>query len=237
MSESHTGSHLVGAIQVKGTPTPQGSTRAFAVKGQAFTTSTSPGPLARYRNDIANTWDVYTQRFENSLPCDRCPWTWGHPEGTISRPVAMRVTFQFARPLAHLRPINTKRSSPELREDAPLTVTKKPDLDKLLRAVNDALTGRLYADDSQIYSIASTKVYGPSDLTLIEWWYLRLALKPKYLHHPGMTSVAVDPWSGDHPMQTVCVDIDHIIDALHRGLEKESEWLADHSVLAEAPDA
>lgn len=36
----------------------------------------------------------------------------------------------------------------------------KPDLDKLIRAVLDALTGVAYVDDSQVILIQSTKTYG-----------------------------------------------------------------------------
>ena len=38
---------------------------------------------------------------------------------------------------------------------------KRPDLDKLCRAVFDALTYVVYADDSQVVEIAATKDYGP----------------------------------------------------------------------------
>lgn len=36
----------------------------------------------------------------------------------------------------------------------------KPDLDKYVRAVMDALTGVAYADDSQVVSLYAEKVYG-----------------------------------------------------------------------------
>lgn len=39
----------------------------------------------------------------------------------------------------------------------------KPDLDKLIRAVNDALTGTAYKDDSQVVSIVTTKEYCAGD--------------------------------------------------------------------------
>jgi Holliday junction resolvase RusA-like endonuclease len=37
---------------------------------------------------------------------------------------------------------------------------KKPDLDKLLRAIGDGLTGVVWRDDSQVISISATKHYG-----------------------------------------------------------------------------
>jgi crossover junction endodeoxyribonuclease RusA len=39
--------------------------------------------------------------------------------------------------------------------------TVKPDIDKLLRAVLDALTGICYEDDSQVMSVIAVKKYGP----------------------------------------------------------------------------
>ncbi len=38
--------------------------------------------------------------------------------------------------------------------------TSKPDLDRLLRAIGDALTGVLWADDSQVVEIQGMKFYG-----------------------------------------------------------------------------
>ena len=45
--------------------------------------------------------------------------------------------------------------------------TVKPDLDKLLRATLDALTGIAYDDDSQVIEVRALKVYGPRALTVI----------------------------------------------------------------------
>ena len=39
----------------------------------------------------------------------------------------------------------------------------RPDLDKLLRAVLDALTSIAYADDGQVVGITSSKAYGTAD--------------------------------------------------------------------------
>lgn len=39
--------------------------------------------------------------------------------------------------------------------------TVKPDIDKLLRALLDAMTGIAYEDDSQVTSVTVTKSYGP----------------------------------------------------------------------------
>jgi Holliday junction resolvase RusA-like endonuclease len=55
--------------------------------------------------------------------------------------------------------------------------TKRPDLDKLLRATFDAVTatGRVWADDSQVVKVTAEKLYtpSPSDVgTLLEVTFL-----------------------------------------------------------------
>lgn len=45
--------------------------------------------------------------------------------------------------------------------------TVRPDLDKSLRAILDALTGVCYADDSQVVSVTATKAYGPSECVTV----------------------------------------------------------------------
>lgn len=49
-------------------------------------------------------------------------------------------------------------SAPKKKEIFPV---KRPDLDKLIRAVLDGMTGILYRDDSQVVSIFARKTYDP----------------------------------------------------------------------------
>ena len=57
----------------------------------------------------------------------------------------------------------------------PKTVTRqdhtvKPDRDKLLRCVQDALTGMIYKDDSQVIEGETTKIYGsPMGARIVVW--------------------------------------------------------------------
>ena len=62
----------------------------------------------------------------------------------VTEPVEMTIQFRLARPKS------VKRNFPHVA----------PDLDKLIRAVLDALTGVAYLDDGQVVSIVATKVYG-----------------------------------------------------------------------------
>lgn len=43
----------------------------------------------------------------------------------------------------------------------------KPDLDKLVRAVFDSLTGVVWRDDAQVVSVSATKVYGEPGLEVV----------------------------------------------------------------------
>jgi crossover junction endodeoxyribonuclease RusA len=65
----------------------------------------------------------------------------------IAKPTPITVTATFT----FLPPKTTKRAAP----------TVKPDIDKLVRAVLDALTGIAYEDDAQVTSILAMKNYGP----------------------------------------------------------------------------
>lgn len=77
--------------------------------------------------------------------------------GLIDGPVSLHVTFGFPRPRSHYR---TGKHAQELKESAPKFHRGRPDLSKLIRAVEDALTGVVWRDDSQVVDIKSTKGYG-----------------------------------------------------------------------------
>lgn len=64
------------------------------------------------------------------------------------KPVASAVKVELD--FIMLKPKSAKRTFPAV----------KPDLDKLIRAVLDGLTGVAYQDDSQVILIQATKTYG-----------------------------------------------------------------------------
>jgi len=79
-------------------------------------------------------------------------------------PVEVYATFHFPRPKSHYR---TGKLADTIRDDAPKYVSTKPDLDKLCRAVGDALGGVVLRDDSQIIQWVASKVYGDPVRTFI----------------------------------------------------------------------
>lgn len=76
---------------------------------------------------------------------------------SFSQPLtgAVRVDLRFIMP----KPKTVKRERPHV----------KPDLDKLVRAVLDGLTGVAYVDDAQVTSVTATKRYGGKYITRGVW--------------------------------------------------------------------
>jgi crossover junction endodeoxyribonuclease RusA len=118
---------------VPGAPKPQGSKRGYVVKGRAVLVESSNG-VKDWRGDVK----ALAQRSKGDIPT--CV------EGAVS----MRIVFLMPRP----KYLCTKK---RMNDDPPHT--SKPDADKLLRAVMDALTGVMFLDDSQVTRLGVEKKY------------------------------------------------------------------------------
>ena len=116
-------------IVVPGRPYPQGSLRPIPLKNGKVVTPQTPTVLL-YRNDIRAAW--------------------GEPKVHVG-PVSVDVKFVFRRPLKHYKGSSLRA------EYANARLIQPPDLDKLVRAVLDALTGYAYLDDSQVYEVRASK--------------------------------------------------------------------------------
>ncbi|NBK24685.1 MAG: RusA family crossover junction endodeoxyribonuclease [Spirochaetia bacterium] len=123
---------LIAHIRVDGVPVPKGSTKSFVINGKAATTNANP-KTKDWQNRIS--LQAQTCRGDSYIPkTDR------GDDG-----VGLIVRFMFPRPKSDKR---GKRLA-----------TVKPDLDKLVRTIGDALTGVVFDDDSQIISICASKDY------------------------------------------------------------------------------
>ena len=74
----------------------------------------------------------------------------------LDGPVSIIVDFYLPRPKAHY---GTGRNAGTLKGSAPVEHLTMPDLDKLVRAVGDALTRLAWRDDSQIVAWHAYKHY------------------------------------------------------------------------------
>jgi len=71
--------------------------------------------------------------------------------------IQIRLAFVMPRPKSHY---GTGKNAATLKRFVPSYHTSKPDLDKLIRCVKDALTGVAWKDDSQVCEVVADKKYG-----------------------------------------------------------------------------
>jgi Holliday junction resolvase RusA-like endonuclease len=137
-------------FHVAGVPAPQGSkTIARTADGRPYVRADNPITLIPWRTAVA------TAAIEAMADLPPLPG-----------PLALDALFRFPRPKAHYR---TGRNAGELKPTAPNLHHGRPDLDKLLRALGDALTGIVWTDDGQLARIQARKVYGSPGLHAIVW--------------------------------------------------------------------
>jgi crossover junction endodeoxyribonuclease RusA len=119
---------------VYGEAQPQGSTKAFVPKGWSRPILTSTNPkLKSWRQLVAESANVALARLDKA---DRTILLDG---------VRLTIAFYLPRPMSLAKRVTAH--------------TKKPDIDKLLRAVCDALSGVVFRDDSQICELVAVKHY------------------------------------------------------------------------------
>lgn len=79
-------------------------------------------------------------------------------------PIHLHLRFEFVRPKRHF---GTGRNKDVRKNDAPICHIVKPDLTKIVRAVEDALTGVIWKDDCQVVAQYNTKAYGEKEGVLV----------------------------------------------------------------------
>jgi crossover junction endodeoxyribonuclease RusA len=131
-------------FEVPGVPAPQGSKTRTRFGMREDNPATRP-----WRAAVA--WEA-TRAMDGITP--------------IGGPAELHVVFFFPRPKSHF---GTGRNADQLKAVAPAYCTSKPDIDKLLRAIGDAVTGICVRDDSQFVKVTGLKVYGtPKAAVLIQ---------------------------------------------------------------------
>ncbi|HEV8421202.1 MAG TPA: RusA family crossover junction endodeoxyribonuclease [Actinomycetota bacterium] len=127
---------------VYGVAATKGSKRAFPVRKGG--TLTGRSVVVDDSRPALRTWTAQvTAVIEELASADG----WKLVEG----PLEVRVTFYLPKP----------KSAPKSRRTWP---ARKPDLDKLLRALLDPMTGVLFRDDAQIVRLDAAKRYADDDV-------------------------------------------------------------------------
>lgn len=124
---------------VLGTPKPQGSKHMVRTKSGRTLMLESCKDLRPWRDSVSSAaMDARTGPLE-------------------AGPVQLCAEFYFVRPKSHYKGGRPERG---LSKSAPSIHAHKPDLSKLVRAVEDSLSGVILRDDCQIASIVAAKQYG-----------------------------------------------------------------------------
>ena len=124
---------------VAGVPAPQGSKRALGAgrPGGRIRMVESSKRVAPWRTDVREAF--LTGHTDLHAVC------WQDRQDSLG-PLVVKIVFVMPRP----------KATPKTRATPP--AVKKPDLDKLVRAVLDALTSAgVYADDSQVVTVHAHK--------------------------------------------------------------------------------
>lgn len=125
------------SFEVYGLPVPQGSKNAIRQGERTLIVERGRAQLRPWRNMIA-------AEAATALPAP------------LSGAVEVELAFRLPRPKSHYR---TGKHAGELRLSAPWYVATRPDVDKLTRAVLDALSGVAFVDDAQVASLIACKLY------------------------------------------------------------------------------
>lgn len=128
---------------VHGTPAPQGSKRGFVHKStQRVVLVESSKKVKPWRDDVRNAAEAQ-MLLQNVVE-------------PMTGPLLLEVEFHFLRPASH-------NGAHGLRPSAPKHKITYPDLSKLVRSTEDALTKLLWLDDAQVVVLRCSKRFGPTE--------------------------------------------------------------------------
>lgn len=133
------------AFTVPGLAAPGGSKRAYVIRGRAVVTPANPTRERQWRAVV----QVAARTAYSGAP--------------LTGPLRMELRFVMPRPASHLGARGLRRSAPRV----PAT---RPDLSKLVRALEDALTGIVWRDDAQVVEQWACKTYGDSPQVDVQVW-------------------------------------------------------------------
>lgn len=115
---------------VYGRPAQMGSKRAFVAKGRAVMVNDNSERLRQWYNAVASAAAEKMQGRQ-----------------LFEGPLQLSVQFRFKRPKSHY---GTGRNAGKLKQSAPDHHIQKPDMDKLMRCLKDALSSVVWRDDCQV---------------------------------------------------------------------------------------
>lgn len=130
-------------FDVHGTPAPQGSKRAVVHRSTGRAVVMESSKRVRPWRDAVRSDAVQAMREQG---CER-----------FAGPVRVSMVFWFDRPRSHY---GTGRNAGMLKSGAPEAPAGPPDLSKLIRSTEDALTDAgVWEDDARVVEVEASKRY------------------------------------------------------------------------------
>jgi Holliday junction resolvase RusA-like endonuclease len=139
---------------VYGRPQPRGSKNAVLIpkRGGGWVTDKSGRPITAAKDSNPKSGD-----WMNSVRAAAAEVFTGE---LITGPVRVSFVFYFARPKCHY---GSGKNSAKPKDSAPVEHIQKPDLSKLVRCAEDALTGVVWRDDCQVVEYFGTGKHWTAD--------------------------------------------------------------------------
>ena len=143
---------------VPGKPQTAGSKRGFVTGKRAIVVDANPK---------TKSWQAMVAGFARDV----------YSGPLLDGPLSVTFVFFHLRPKNHYR---TGKFSGILRDDAKIAPTGIPDVLKLARAAEDALSGVIYRDDAQIVDEHLYDRYGPKPGLAVSIQTISVAKVPKF---------------------------------------------------------
>ena len=140
-------------VVICGVAQPAGSKQAF-VPTDKKTGNPYRGPGGRIIVNVVD--DNPKSKGWKKLVADEARKAWGARK-LLDGPLFVRAVFYQERPGAHF---GTGRNAELIKQSAPAFPMTRPDVLKMMRGVEDALTSVVYIDDSRIVDEVLSKRYG-----------------------------------------------------------------------------
>lgn len=133
---------------VYGTPQQRGSKQAGLIpkRGGGFLTTATGRPIVAARDDNPKSKDWMQEVRSAAVQAIGPNWE------LITCPIELSIAFYFARPKSHY---GSGKNASQLKPSSPLFHAQSPDLAKLIRCLEDALTGIVWRDDRQVFRYSS----------------------------------------------------------------------------------
>ena len=180
-------------LLIPGIPRPAGSKRSIPLKNR----STGKYVLRANGAPVVNTVDANPKSREWKSHVSQIAAE-AYQGPLLSGPIYLKAAFIFPRPKSHFR---TGKYSHLLKDSAPAHHIQKPDRTKLLRGLEDALTGIIWRDDCQVVTGPTGKVWGDQACAMVmihELEYLDGTEGTQLLHaQEGRAEGAEDESSAD----------------------------------------